>query len=265
MRGCLAFVFVCAACGSGSGGNSPADTIITGPAITGVVVSGPSTLAYYSTATLTATVQGTGNFSPIVNWVIQSGGGQLSATTGTSVQYTAPLVLAPAAVEVYAVSDADRSKVGRLAIAITPAPTAEQAVAGLYQGDLHDYEHGPPTPIFPDGIVANRHLSGVRYTIAAAGPNIVHLTAGPFYGAGSCSNYVVSIRLNNDGTFAITPIECASYYCCYPPCQVTESVLGGTGTWDYRGNLSFALHMVTSHACLGSYYSDQTFTNGHRQ
>jgi hypothetical protein len=264
MRRGFAVILLCAACGGGSGGNIPVDTA-TGTAITGVVVNGPASLAYNSTATLSATVQGTGNYSPIVNWVIHSGGGQLSASTGASVQYTAPLALAPATVEIYAISDADRSRVGRLTISITPAPPAEQAVAGLYQGDLHDYEHGPPTPIFPDGIVANRRWGGVRYTIAATGPNLVRLTAGPFYGAGSCSNYVVSIRLNNDGTFAFAPIECATYYCCYPPCQVMESVLGGTGTWDYRGNLSFALHMVTSHACLGSYFSDQTFTNGRRQ
>ncbi len=252
MRLRLALALVCVA---GCGGS---ETGSRGATITAVLVEGPSALAYYSTATLTARVQGTGNFSPVVNWVINNGGGRLSASTGASVQYTAPLVLAPAAAEIFAISDADHSKVGRLAISITPAPPAGQAIAGTYDGDLHDYEHGPPTPANPSGIWADRRIRQ-SYLITAAGPNTVTVR-GTFYGALSCSNGIPA-RANDDGTLVFTPLVCSTWYA---RCQIGESVLSGTGTWDYSGNLQFVLHLLQS-SCAGNVYSDQTFTNGHKQ
>jgi hypothetical protein len=114
-----------AACGSGTGDGTTQDAggdSQRGPTITGVTISGPNTLAFSATATLSATVAGTGNFSPIVDWVINVGGGTLSASVGASVQYTAPLVLSPETVQIVAISDADRSKIFAMSISITPAP-----------------------------------------------------------------------------------------------------------------------------------------------
>ncbi len=69
--------------------------------------------------------------------------------------------------------------------------TERIAGSALLNGSDHSL-HGPPTPAFPDGIVANQHLRA-SYTLVAAGPHVVHLTAGPLYGAVTCSNYVVSV------------------------------------------------------------------------
>ena len=234
--------------------------------VTSVLVSGPTSLQFLASATLTASVQGTGAFSPIVNWVINSGGGHLSAATGASVQYTAPLVLDPSTVEIYAVADADHSKVGKLSVAITPAPAGVVAIAGTYIGDLHDYEFRRPVAGQPLNVIVDRHVT-LSYVVSQAGPHLAKLT-GWLNGDASCTDGV-PFTVNDDGTLIFAQnFACPSYYIPYPgggggQCQVGQYVFNGAGTWDYLGNLQFVLHMDLS-SCLGDVYGDQTFA-GHKQ
>ena len=61
-----------------------------------------TTLNSAATSSLSATVSGTGAFDPGVNWSVISGGGTLSANTGSSVTYTAPTVTADTSVQIKA-------------------------------------------------------------------------------------------------------------------------------------------------------------------
>jgi len=71
--------------------------------ITAITASAnPTTLNSATTSSLSATVSGTGAFDPGVNWSVISGGGALSANTGSSVTYTAPSVTADTSVQIKA-------------------------------------------------------------------------------------------------------------------------------------------------------------------
>ena len=80
----------------------------------------PATIASAATSSLSATVNGTGAFSPAVNWSIVSGGGTLSSITGGTVTYTAPSVTSSTAFTLTATnangSSAKRSPINRRAI-----------------------------------------------------------------------------------------------------------------------------------------------------
>lgn len=89
--------------------------------VTAVVVSANRTMIPSGeSATLSATVTGTGTFSTAVDWTV-TGGGTLSATTGASVTYTAPTVTASTTVTVTATSAADATKSGSVVLTIVPA------------------------------------------------------------------------------------------------------------------------------------------------
>ena len=87
--------------------------------ITGIDASAtPATITSAATSSLTATVSGTGAFSPAVNWSIVSGGGSLSASTGGNVTYTAPSVTVNTAVQVKATAAGEVSISKTLAITV---------------------------------------------------------------------------------------------------------------------------------------------------
>ncbi len=91
------------------------DIVIKATAVTNVVtgisaVSSKPTLDEGTTATLTATVTGTGTFNNGVTWSIASGGGTLSSTSTNPVTYTAPQVGADTNVVVKATSVGDPTK-----------------------------------------------------------------------------------------------------------------------------------------------------------
>jgi hypothetical protein len=89
-------------------------------------------VSFYGSAALTATVVGTA--LPTVNWLINSGGGSLSATTGASVTYTAPLVQTATQVTIYAVSTVDQSKFGSFTLTVTPPPPPGRFLNGTISG-----------------------------------------------------------------------------------------------------------------------------------
>jgi len=248
------------ACGVAGVAGTPAVSSDAGtePTITAVTGSGPATLAYQAQTTLTASVSGTGNFSPVVNWIVNSGGGHLSATTGTSVQYTAPLALDPVTVQIVAVSDADRTKTATISISITPAPPPEVAIAGTYVGDLEDFEFRNTNP---RTTVADNHLSAQPFVVKTTGPKTATIS-GYLEGLTSCD---IPITVQADGTFTFPTNWGCPQTCTGPgtPCPCfAQFFLNGSGTWDYSGNLSFLLHMDFSSSC-GDVFGDETFTNGH--
>jgi alpha-tubulin suppressor-like RCC1 family protein len=112
----LVFVSVLAACGAPP------------PTVTSVLVTADvSVVNAAGTATLSATVQGTGAFDNTLTWKIVSGGGTLSATTGSSITYTAPSENTASQTVVKATSSADSSQFGVVTIgnnAIVPAITS---------------------------------------------------------------------------------------------------------------------------------------------
>ena len=150
-------------------------------------------------------------------------------------------------------------KTAALSISVTPAPPPEQAIAGTYSGDLHDYEYrktSPPT------VLADKHLTAQSFIVKATGVNAATIS-GWLDGLGSCDS---PITVNANGTFTFS----ASFWCpqtClgsgYPcPC-FAFGILDGSGTWDYTGHLSFLTHADLSSSC-GDVYGDETFTNGHQ-
>jgi hypothetical protein len=99
------------------------------------VSSSKATLSPGESATLTATVLGSGDFTTSVTWTIDGGGAGLTAQ-GLSATYTAPTTGAPASVVIRATSNEDLSKFGTAPISITTSAgvtvTANPASPSLY-------------------------------------------------------------------------------------------------------------------------------------
>ena len=101
-----------AACGGGGGGSSNST-------ITNVSVScSPTTVPAGGTSQCSATVSGTGNFSPNVTWSASAG------TIDSSGLFTAPVVMSTLAVTVTATSTQDTSKSGTATVTVNPSTTA---------------------------------------------------------------------------------------------------------------------------------------------
>lgn len=95
--------------------------IPTNPSVTSVAASAKSyTLNAASQTIVNAVVLGTNGFSNAINWSVLSGGGTLSAVTGTSLTYTAPNTYSPSKTFIRASSDQDPSKSALLTININP-------------------------------------------------------------------------------------------------------------------------------------------------
>ncbi len=89
--------------------------------ITSVAASARNnTINAASQTIVNALVQGTNGFSKVINWSIVSGGGTLSAVTGTSLTYTAPVTYSSSKTFIRASSDQDPSKSALLTIDINP-------------------------------------------------------------------------------------------------------------------------------------------------
>jgi alpha-tubulin suppressor-like RCC1 family protein len=95
--------------------------IPTNSSVTSVAASARNnTINAASQTIVNALVQGTNGFSNLINWSIVSGGGTLSAVTGTSLTYTAPITYSPSKTFIRASSDQDPSKSALLTININP-------------------------------------------------------------------------------------------------------------------------------------------------
>ena len=103
----------------------PAPTITTVTA-----TAAATTLNASATTALTATVTGTGAFDSSVTWSIVSGGGTLSATSGSSVTYSAPSAIPASTTVVKATSTADSSKSASVTININSS-TFGSTVTGV--------------------------------------------------------------------------------------------------------------------------------------
>jgi alpha-tubulin suppressor-like RCC1 family protein len=109
--------------------NPPAP--IAAPTITAVTATATATtLNASATTALTATVTGTGAFDGSITWSLQSGGGTLSATTGSSVTYSAPSAIAASTTVIKATSTADSSKSASVTITINSS-TFGSSVTGV--------------------------------------------------------------------------------------------------------------------------------------
>jgi Bacterial Ig-like domain len=105
------------------------DTAPPKPAITAVTVNAAKTsLASTETTALAATVTGTGAFSNDVTWSIKGGGGKLSTTTGSSVNFTAPSLAAASETIVKVTSTQDISKFAEITLTIAANPVTPPTV-----------------------------------------------------------------------------------------------------------------------------------------
>ena len=101
------------------------------PTITSVAVAADlTTVNAASPSVLTATVVGTGAFDPAVTWNIVSGGGTLSATTGSSITFTSPSDILASVTVIRATSVADPSKTASVTIN-TNSNTLGSTITGI--------------------------------------------------------------------------------------------------------------------------------------
>lgn len=105
-----------AACGGGPAPNSGVSSVS--------VTASSMTISAGATTNLTATVTGTGNFSPNVTWSVVSGGGTLTNITPTTATYTAPSVTTTTSVLLRAVSTTDPTVKGEVSITVSPTSAA---------------------------------------------------------------------------------------------------------------------------------------------
>jgi hypothetical protein len=245
MKKLIALVaLVLVACGEG--GSQPPDTSPpttpppdAGPkdAITKVTVTGPNSLAFNGSTSLKATVEGTGSFTPLVTWSIHSGGGQLSASTGETVTYTAPLVRADTLVTIYAVSQMDASKFGAITINVTKPPPAGTFLAGSYAGSAYESIqdgtlYGRVNP--PRNFTAT--TTQKTYVLTRVSDTQVMLTPVTGFPNG------IPVDLNENGTLTIRnligeAIQSGDGRCTWQYI-IGQGPTVGSGTWDYNGNLS---------------------------
>jgi alpha-tubulin suppressor-like RCC1 family protein len=105
--------------------------IPTNSSITSVAASARNnTINAASQTIVNALVQGTNGFSNLINWSIVSGGGILSAVTGTSLTYTAPITYSSSKTFIRASSEQDPSKSALLTININPL-TANSSITNI--------------------------------------------------------------------------------------------------------------------------------------
>jgi Beta-propeller repeat len=135
-----------------------------GSGITSVTVNTDrSTLQPGQSANLTATLLGTGDFSPNVTWTID--GGQPGLTvSGNTAMYTAPLVGAPTTVVIHAASVQDPSKTGSVSLTVSTALGVQVSASptDLYAGGVSTLTATP-----------SGGVPGVTWTIEAGGPGSV--------------------------------------------------------------------------------------------
>jgi alpha-tubulin suppressor-like RCC1 family protein len=105
--------------------------IPTNSSVTSVAASAKNySLNAASQTIVNAVVLGTNGFSNAINWSVLSGGGTLSAVTGTSLTYTAPITYSPSKTFIRATSDQDPSKSALLTININPL-TANSSISNI--------------------------------------------------------------------------------------------------------------------------------------
>jgi Bacterial Ig-like domain len=95
----------------------------------------PTTIASGATSSLSATVSGTGAFNAGVNWSIESGGGTLSATTGSSVTFTAPTVTVSTTVKIKATATGDAKVSQELSLSVTVGTNTAPTVLSVSPAD----------------------------------------------------------------------------------------------------------------------------------
>ena len=101
--------------------------------ITGInATANPTTIASGATSSLSATVSGTGAFSPAVNWNIESGGGTLSGATGAAVTYTAPSVTADTTVQIKATAAGDSGVSKTVTVTVQPATATPKPIINAF-------------------------------------------------------------------------------------------------------------------------------------
>ena len=110
----------------------PNDTA-TSIKITGIdATATPATITSAATSSLTATVSGTGAFNAGVNWSIASGGGNLSASTGANVTYTAPSVTSSTTVQIKVTAAGDSSMFKTVTITVQPATATPKPIINAF-------------------------------------------------------------------------------------------------------------------------------------
>jgi len=136
----------------------------SGSGITSVTVTADTVnLQPGQSAHLTATILGTGGFSPDVSWSIDGGLPGLTVS-GNSATYTAPLVGAPTSVVIRAASVQDPSKSGSVSISVSTALGVQVSASPT---DLYAGEVSTVTATFGAGV------PGVTWSIEAGGPGSV--------------------------------------------------------------------------------------------
>ncbi len=135
--------------------------------ITGIdATATPATIASAATSSLSATVSGTGAFNAAVNWSILSGGGTLSASTGSSVTYTAPSVTVSTTVQIKATAVGDSSVSKTVTVTVT-APTLTGTLTLNIAG-----------PVGATGFVPNVSVSGVATPVTSLGEQSLTVPVG---------------------------------------------------------------------------------------
>ncbi len=98
--------------------------------VTGISANAnPTTISVGETSSLNATVTGTGNFNPGVNWSIVSGGGSLSSSTGSNITYTAPATPGNVQLRASAAGDANISQTLSLSVQAGSPPIIQSFTA----------------------------------------------------------------------------------------------------------------------------------------
>jgi hypothetical protein len=213
--------------------------------VTSVTVSGPTSVPFYGTANLTAIVQGNGSFLPLVTWVLNQGGGSLSATTGANVTYSAPLVMVPTTVVIFAISQSDSTKFGEIDITVQPPPDPVtffdgSSITGTWINSYNCGIYGCTTNSWPQTLIAAK-VDGQHITLTSV--------------MGLAGN-LLTVTLSADGTLS-WPTQCTIDASGYQDCADA-----GNGTWDYAGN--FSLSYVSQQTTYsGTYFANNTFS-GHK-
>jgi len=204
--------------------------------VTSVTIQGPSSVPFLGSVNLTAVVQGTGSYLPLVTWVLNQGPGAISATTGANITYTAPLVSTPTQVVIYAISQTDSTKHGEIDITITPPPDP-----GTFWGGatIAGSETHTPSQYPGHGTVTTY---ATQYTLTKVDANHVAISTLPYWG--TPGENAVIITLSADGTLAFpSNFGGVIQYASYPAGAQYQAWLGGgSGQWDFHGNISFTFY-----------------------
>jgi Astacin (Peptidase family M12A) len=196
-------------------------------------------------ATLSGTVNGTGTFNSNLTWSILSGGGSLSASSGSSVSYTAADITSNVTAIIRATSVGDASKTSDITIQVSP----RSVVTGVSVTGNMSLASGAATTLFASVSGSGSYSSNVNWSVVSGGGSVSSSTGtsvtytAPILGSNSTA-VIRAISAQDASKSGSVSISVAGLVLPDQVCDVNWRPTGDFDVWrdDNAGGLNLGAH-----------------------